>query len=64
MYCAVDASDSRMRRAIFSRMLEILEAGAPRSAGRIMPATPDPLAGASAPSAMRLAAADETRGDE
>src|ERR1035438_10316657 len=74
VYCAVLDSDSRMRRAIFSRMPDIRVAGeskalaldvagATRSLERIMPAGPEPSP-ASMPSWIRFFAKDDTRGDE
>src|ERR1017187_4465472 len=64
VYCAVLAKDSRMRRAIFSRRLEILAEGSVRSAERIIPPGPVPSAGAASPVARCFFAAEESRGEE
>src|ERR1019366_6590860 len=64
VYCAVAASDSRMRRAIFSRMLDIGDGGGPRSDARTLPAVPEPSPRISAPSSARFFAAEDRRGGE
>src|ERR1039457_1647463 len=64
VYCAVAASDSRMRRAIFSRMPDIGTGGGPKSDASILPAGPEPSPRISAPSSARFLAADDRRGHE
>src|ERR1019366_7106553 len=64
VYCAVLVKDSRMRRAIFSRMPDMRVAGGTRSLERTMPAVPEPSPPTSMPSSICFFAKEETRGVE
>ena len=64
VYWAVLCRDSRMRRAIFSRMVEIAVSGACKSELRIIPPIPEPWPAIPIPPWILLPARAETLGAE